>query len=56
MSSMALEIGLRKRILGQKKISLMRPSTWNNVSNDLKLLSTTTSFTHNYNKLVLKKS
>ena len=30
----------------------MEPYTWNNVNNNLKLLSTTTSFTHNYNKII----
>ena len=52
---MALEIPLRKSNLGQKSISLMGPSIWNNLSNDLKILNTATSFTHNYKKLVLKK-
>ena len=49
---MALETGARKRTLRQKNISLMGPYTWNNVNNNLKLLSTTTSFTHNYNKII----
>ena len=49
---MALETGARKRTLRQKNISLMGPYTWNNVNNNLKLLSTTTSITHNYNKII----
>ena len=52
---MALEIPLRKSNLGQKIISFMRPPIWNKLSNDLKMLNTATSFTHNYKKLVLKK-
>ena len=46
---MALEIPLRKSNLGQKSISFMRPFIWNKLSNYLKILNTTTSFT-----LVLK--
>ena len=52
---MTLEIPLRKSNLCQKGISFMRPSLWNKLSNDLKMLNTATSFTHNYKKLVLKK-
>ena len=48
-SHMALEIPLRKSNLGQKSISFMRPFIWNKLSNYLKILNTTTSFT-----LVLK--
>ena len=33
----------------------MGPSIWNRLSNDLKFLNTTTLFTQNYKKLVLKK-
>ena len=52
---MSSEIPLSKSNLGQKSISFMGPSVWNKLSNDLKILSTVTSFTHNYKKLVLKK-
>ena len=45
---MALEIPLRQ-------ISIMGPSIWNKLSNDLKVLSTVTSFTHSYKKIVLKR-
>ena len=51
---MALQIPLRKSNLGQKNISITRPSIWNKLSNDLNILITVTSFTHNYKKLVLK--
>ena len=51
---MALQIPLRKSNLGQKNISIIRPSIWNKLSNDLNILITVTSFTHNYKKLVLK--
>ena len=50
---MALEIPLRKSSLVQKSIPFMGLSIWNKLSNDLKILNTTTSFTHNYEKLVL---
>ena len=53
-SHMALEIPLRKSNLGQKNISIIRPSIWNKLSNDLNILITVISFTHNYKKLVLK--
>ena len=51
---MPLEIPLRKNNLGQKSISFMAISTWNKLRNNLKILNTATSFTHNYKKLVLK--
>ena len=51
---MALEIPLRESNLGQKSISFIGPSIWNKLSSDLKMLNTTTSFSHNYKKLVLK--
>ena len=35
--------------IGQKSISFIGPSIWNKLSNNLKVLNTTTSFTHNYN-------
>ena len=44
---MASEITLRKSNLCQKNI-------WNKLSNDLKILNTATSFTHNYETPVLK--
>ena len=40
--------------IGQKSISFIGPSIWNKLSNNLKVLNTTTSFTHNYKKLVLQ--
>ena len=52
---MELEIPLRKSTLDQKNISFMRPSIWNKLSNDLKILNTATLFTHNYKKVVLEK-
>ena len=52
---MALGIPLRKSNLGQKSISFMGSSTWNKLCNDLKILNTATSFTHDYKKQVLKK-
>ena len=52
---MALEIPLRKSNLVPKKLSFLGSPVWNKLSNDLKILNTVTSFTHNYKKLVLKK-
>ena len=52
---MALEIPLKKSNLGQKSISCIGPSIWNKLSNNLKVLSTTASFTHSNKKLVLQK-
>ena len=52
---MALEIPLRKSNLGQKSMSFMGPYIRNELSSDLKILNTATSFTRNYKKLVLKK-
>ena len=52
---MALEIPLKKSNLIQKSISFMGPSILNKLSNDLEIVGTTASFTHNYKKLVLKK-
>ena len=46
---------LRKSNLGHKSISFIGPSVWNKLTNDLKILNTTTSFTYNYKKLLLKK-
>ena len=55
-SHVALEvIPLRKSNLSQKSIPFMGQSIWNKLSNDLKILDTATSYTHNYKKLVLKK-
>ena len=51
---MALEIPLKKSNLGQKSSSVVGPSIWNKWSNNLKVVKTTTSFTHNYKKLVLQ--
>ena len=43
-----------KVTLGQKNILFLRSSISNELSNDLKVLTTTTSFTHNYKKVVWK--
>ena len=51
---MALEIPLKKSNLGLKSISFIGPSIWNKLSNNFKVLNTTTSFIHNYKKLVLQ--
>ena len=51
---MALETLLKKGNLGQKSISFIGPSIWNKLSNNLKVLNTTTLFTHYYKKLVLQ--
>ena len=48
------EIPLRKSNLDQKNISFMELFIWNNFRNELKILNTATSSTHNYKKLVLK--
>ena len=48
-------LSIKKSNLGQKSISFMGPPIWNKLNNDLKILSTATSFTHNYKKLILKK-
>ena len=53
---MALEIPLRESNLGEKSISFMESSIWNKLSNALKILSTATSFTHNYKKTSFKKA
>ena len=46
-SHMTLEIPLKKSNLGRNSISFIGPSVWNKLSNNLKVLDTTTSFTHN---------
>ena len=55
---MALEIDTfeKKSKLCQKSISFNGPSVLNKLNNKLKILRTTTSFTHNCKKLVLKNS
>ena len=45
---------LKKGNLGQKSISFIGSSIWNKLSNNLKVLNTTTSFNHYYKKLVLQ--
>ena len=52
---MVLEIPLRKNNLGQKSLLYMGPYISNKLSNDLKILNTATSFTHDYEKSVLIK-
>ena len=51
---MALEIPFKTSNLGKKRISFIGPSLWNKLCNNLKVLNTSTSFTHNYEKLVLQ--
>ena len=51
---MALEIPLRESNLGQKSILFIGTSISNKLINNLKILNTTTSFPHNYKKLVLE--
>ena len=50
-SYISLEIPLRKGNLGQKSISFMEPSIWNKLSNEMKILTTSTLVTHNLKKL-----
>ena len=50
----ALEIPLKKRNLGQKSIYFTWPSILNKLSNNVEILNTSTSFIHNYKKLVLQ--
>ena len=47
-SHVALEVPLKKSNLGQKNTWFIGPSIWNKMSNNLKVLNTTTSFTHHY--------
>ena len=56
-SHMTLKIPLKKSNLGQKSILFIGSFIWNKLSNNLKVLNTTTSFTsftHDYKKLVLQ--
>ena len=57
--SKILNINIRSHMvlvipLGQKCVSFMGELIWNKLINILKMLNTSTSFTHNYKKLVLK--
>ena len=52
---MALDIPLRKTNLGQKNLSFLGPSLWNKLSTNLKLVNTTSSFTHGYKTMILKE-
>ena len=52
---MTLQITLRKSNLGQKSISFLGTLVWNKLRNDLENLKASTSFTHDYEKLVLNK-
>ena len=45
-SQMALDIPLRKTIIGQKSISFLRPKVWSKTNNSLKAVKTTATFTH----------
>ena len=53
-SQMALDIPLRKTVLGQKSISFLGPKTWSKINNDLKTVLTTNSFNHILKKKMLK--
>ena len=53
-SQMALDIPLRKTVLGQKSISFLGPKIWSKVNNNLKTLKTTASFTHALKKHILE--
>ena len=53
-SQIPLEKRLTRNNLGQMAISFLRPFIWNKLSNVLKNSKTTTSFTHDYKKLVLE--
>ena len=52
---MVLETPLRKSNLGRHIILFMEVSIWSKLSNDLKILNTSPSLTHNYKKVVLIK-
>ena len=54
-SQMALDIPLRKTVLGQKNISFLGPKTWSKVNNDIKTVPTTATFTHALKKHMLDK-
>ena len=45
---MTLEIPLRKSNLGLQSISFMGPYICNKLNNALKIINSTTSFTHSY--------
>ena len=45
MAQIALDIPLRKTVLGQKSISFLGPKIWSKINNDLKTVLTTNSFT-----------
>ena len=50
---MALDIPLRKTVLGQKRISFLGPKLWSKISNDLKAVLTANFFTHTLKKEML---
>ena len=52
---MALEMPLRKSNVVQNMILFLGLSIWKKLSDDLIILNTATSFTHNYENLPLKK-
>ena len=53
-SHIALDIHFKKSNLGQRSISVIRPSIWKKLRNKLKVSKFTTLFTHNYKKPVLQ--
>ena len=50
---MALDIPLRKTVLGQKSISFLGPKIRSEINNDLKAVLTINSFTHTLKKKML---
>ena len=52
-SQMALDIPLRKTVLGQKSISFLGPKIRSEINNDLKAVLTINSFTHTLKKKML---
>ena len=52
-SQMALDTPLQKTVFGQKSISFLGPKTWSKISNDLKTVLSTNSFTYTLKKEML---
>lgn len=50
---MALHIPLRKTSLGQKGTSFLRSKIWLKINSNLKIFTTTTTFTHALKKDIL---
>ena len=51
---MALDIPLRKTMIGQKSISFLGPKVWSKTNNSLEAVKTTTTLTHVLKKHVLE--